>query len=87
MASWPSQMTTARTLVVDDDALTRDLLARVLRKDGHEVVEASDGTEALAQLRKQSGAPLEEKSEPLMGLPSFFKARAGMKAPKKEKPL
>ena len=50
MASWPSRMTTARTLVVDDDALTRDLLARVLRKDGHEVVEASDGTEALAQL-------------------------------------
>lgn len=43
-------MSTARTLVVDDDALTRDLLARALRKDGHEVVEASDGTEALAHL-------------------------------------
>jgi two-component system, NtrC family, response regulator AtoC len=43
-------MSKARTLVVDDEPLTRDLLARTLRREGHEVVEVSDGAEALSQL-------------------------------------
>ena len=43
-------MGSARTLVVDDDDLTRELLAHVLRKEGHEVIEAGDGAEALTRL-------------------------------------
>ena len=43
-------MGSVRTLVVDDDDLTRELLAHVLRKDGHEVVEVSDGADALTRL-------------------------------------
>jgi signal transduction histidine kinase len=37
----------ARVLVVDDHADNRDLLARQLRRDGHEVVSAASGPEAL----------------------------------------
>ncbi|HET9551477.1 MAG TPA: ATP-binding protein [Anaeromyxobacteraceae bacterium] len=38
----------ARILVVDDEKLVRDTLARVLRRAGHEVLLASRGLEALA---------------------------------------
>lgn len=37
----------ATILVVDDEAQIRDLLAIVLKRNNHNVVEASDGTEAL----------------------------------------
>jgi two-component system response regulator AtoC len=46
-------MASARSLVVDDDALTRELLARVLRKDGHDVIEVGDGSEALSRLQTE----------------------------------
>jgi CheY-like chemotaxis protein len=39
-------------LLVDDDALIRDLLASVLEEEGYEVVEAQDGEEALIQLQR-----------------------------------
>jgi hypothetical protein len=42
--------------------------------------------EALDALRGKSGAGKEERSEPLMGLPSLFKTRVGMKAPRKQPP-
>ncbi|MGY2052598.1 response regulator [Methylobacterium sp. JK268] len=38
-------------LVIDDDAATRDLLARFLQRDGFRVVAASDGREGLEQAR------------------------------------
>jgi two-component system response regulator AtoC len=38
---------TTRILVAEDDDLTRELLAKVLLRDGHEVVEVADGAEAL----------------------------------------
>jgi CheY-like chemotaxis protein len=38
-------------LVVDDDEVIRTVITEVLREDGHEVVCASDGAEALAFLR------------------------------------
>jgi two-component system NtrC family response regulator/two-component system response regulator AtoC len=38
---------TATILVVDDEAAFRHVLGRFLRRDEHEVLEASDGTEAL----------------------------------------
>lgn len=37
----------AKLLVVDDDQVTRDLVARVLQGDGHTVVAVADGQEAL----------------------------------------
>ena len=39
-----------RILLADDDAALRDLIARGLEKDGHEVVVGLDGTAALEQI-------------------------------------
>ena len=38
----------ATIMVVDDDPQVRELLATVLRMDGHEVTQACDGVEAVA---------------------------------------
>jgi DNA-binding NtrC family response regulator len=43
-------MARSRILVVDDDGASREMLARVLSAEGHSVVTAADGREALAQL-------------------------------------
>jgi CheY-like chemotaxis protein len=43
-------MTSARILLAEDDDLTRELLAKVLRREGYEVVETTDGAEAIAEL-------------------------------------
>jgi CheY-like chemotaxis protein len=40
----------ARILLAEDDADLRSVLADLLREDGHEVVEAEDGTELLDRL-------------------------------------
>ena len=42
-----SEETATRVLVADDDSQVRHLVARALRKDGYEVVEAADGSELL----------------------------------------
>ena len=42
----------AHILVTDDDLEIRQLLCLLLRRDGHEVVEAADGAEALRALRE-----------------------------------
>ena len=47
----------ARVLLVDDDPALRGLLHAVLQDDGHMILEASDGAEALATLG-ESVAPL-----------------------------
>ena len=44
----------ARLLLAEDDFELRELLASVLRADGHEVVEACDGNELLALLRPEN---------------------------------
>jgi PAS domain S-box-containing protein len=41
-----------RILISEDDYTSRTLLAAILKKDGHEVVETVTGMEALAELRK-----------------------------------
>jgi len=38
----------AKILVADDDAHIRELISLFLRNEGFEIVEASDGAEALA---------------------------------------
>jgi two-component system, cell cycle response regulator CpdR len=43
----------ANILVVEDDRLNRNLICKVLRNEGHQVVEASDGVEALELLYEQ----------------------------------
>ncbi len=48
-------MTEPRTvLVVDDDPMLRDLLVQTLTAIGHESVAASDGFEALEQLKQRT---------------------------------
>jgi DNA-binding NtrC family response regulator len=39
-------------LLVEDEAITRNALADALRSEGHEVIQAADGNEALALLQK-----------------------------------
>jgi CheY-like chemotaxis protein len=46
----------AKILVVDDDQDIRELVGRTVRKQGHQVLTASSGTEAL-DLVDQRGAP------------------------------
>ena len=43
----------ARILVVDDEQVVRSLLKTILKHDGHEVLEAGDGTEAVEIHRNQ----------------------------------
>ena len=43
-------MAAIRALVVDDDDLSREMLAEVLARDGYEVMVAADGSEALRRL-------------------------------------
>src|SRR5512139_3258451 len=50
-------MDRARILVVDDDPASRELLARILSADGHEILPLADGAEALAELDR-AGADL-----------------------------
>ena len=44
----------ARILAVDDDALVRRCIQRILRRQGHEVVEASHGAQALRLVQDRS---------------------------------
>ena len=46
----------ARLLLAEDDFELRELLACVLRADGHEVVEACDGNELWGLLSREGGA-------------------------------
>ena len=46
----------ARILVAEDEEALRSLVARALRQDGHEVVTANDGAEALDVLVREKGA-------------------------------
>ena len=40
-----------KVLIVDDEVLNRDLIVKVLRKEGMKVFEAENGEEALEQMR------------------------------------
>lgn len=42
----------ARVLLIEDEEMVRFSLRAVLESDGHEVVEASDGDEGVAQFKK-----------------------------------
>ena len=46
----PARATRATILVVDDDRALRTLVATTLRNDGHRVITAGDGAEALSAL-------------------------------------
>jgi DNA-binding response OmpR family regulator len=47
---YPSDAPRATILVVDDDRALRTLVAAALRNEGHRVITAGDGTEALSAL-------------------------------------
>ncbi len=44
----------ARILIIEDDAEVRDLLDRVIRREGHDVVSAQNGREGISIFRKQA---------------------------------
>jgi two-component system, cell cycle response regulator CpdR len=46
----------ARVLIVDDEESMRALVARTIAMDGHDIVAARDGAEALEILVRDSGA-------------------------------
>jgi two-component system, cell cycle response regulator CpdR len=46
----------ARILIAEDEAAIRDLVARALLQDGHDVMTADDGAEALDVLVRERGA-------------------------------
>ena len=46
----------ARILIAEDEESIRNLVARALRQDGHEVTTANDGAEALEVLVREKGA-------------------------------
>jgi two-component system, cell cycle response regulator CpdR len=46
----------ARVLIAEDEEQLRALVARALTSDGHEVVMAADGAEALDKLQAEGGA-------------------------------
>ncbi|HSB14193.1 MAG TPA: sigma-54 dependent transcriptional regulator [Bryobacteraceae bacterium] len=52
-AAPPVSSPTARILVVDDERSMRELLAIVLKREGHEVLVAEDGRSAIALLEKE----------------------------------
>lgn len=43
----------ALIMIVDDDAWYRTLLVQMLAKDGHDTVQAADGVEAIAAMRRR----------------------------------
>src|ERR1700712_4844953 len=46
----------ARVLIADDEDSMRSLVARAIAMDGHEIVTAEDGAEALGILTRENGA-------------------------------
>ena len=46
----------ARILIAEDEEAIRSLIARALRQDGHEVMTANDGAQALDVLGREQGA-------------------------------
>jgi CheY-like chemotaxis protein len=46
----------ARILIAEDEGSIRDLVARALLQDGHDVITANDGAEALDVLVREQGA-------------------------------
>src|SRR5262249_37053387 len=49
-------VTVARILIAEDEDAIRSLIARALRQDGHDVVTATDGAQALDALARKQGA-------------------------------
>src|SRR5215510_12417173 len=52
----PEKSSMARILIAEDEEAIRTLVARALRQDGHEVMTASDGAQALDGLFREKGA-------------------------------
>jgi CheY-like chemotaxis protein len=49
-------VTVARILIADDEDAIRSLIARALKQDGHDVMVAIDGAQALDVLTREKGA-------------------------------
>jgi putative two-component system response regulator len=58
VSSIPTDGTTARCLIVDDDAQVRHVLTRVITTHGLSTIEASSGSEALTVLEREGEVPV-----------------------------
>ena len=58
MRSPPTNGTSARCLIVDDDVHVRHVLTRVIQTHGLSAVEASTGADALAILAREGEVPI-----------------------------
>ncbi len=47
-----------RMLIAEDDLTSRNMLAAVLKKNGHEVLETADGVEAWDEMQKPDASKL-----------------------------
>lgn len=72
-ATQPTSPARPSVLLVDDEEDVRRLAARLLARDGYEVLEAPDGETALALLRQREGIDLLVTD---VGLPGSFDGRA-----------
>jgi len=76
---WPKEDMTMRILIAEDDFTSRNVLAAVLKKAGHEVLETVDGAEAWEALQKPEapGLVILDWMMPLMdGLDVLRRVRA-----------
>src|SRR5260370_29532703 len=63
-------------LVVDDEDNLRDVLVEVLKRDGHEVDSAVDGTEGLRRAEERRYDPVRPaRRMPRLGAPHLYRAR------------
>src|SRR5437763_12465988 len=56
MAAFGENERMARVLVVDDEPIVRDVVARYLKRDGHTILQASDGETARELLERERPA-------------------------------
>jgi CheY-like chemotaxis protein len=63
-----------KILIVDDDATNRKLLATILKKGNHEIIEAENGVDALNKLTPDIDLILLDLIMPLMGGLEFLEA-------------
>ena len=45
-------LTMKKILVVDDDPVIQKLLSQILQREGHEIISARDGIDAMVMVRK-----------------------------------
>jgi CheY-like chemotaxis protein len=83
VADVPASPASRTILVVDDEALVRELVAQTLSDGGHHVLEAASGAEAIEVLRTQPSVDLLITD---VGLPGGLNGRQVAEVARQERP-